>query len=278
MYIFTSGVCKKPSLDLAEDLVGGNGNFYWLLDGATPPADSGNHELTYRFVQTLNQGLTVFSLRAENPEDLLFNAINYVKNDFEQRGIVNSYLPCSTVVIVQMLETKIRYLVLGDSYLCICAGNYTLIETDDRLKTIAVEERGIVRKMRESNIPENSKEYQDARKNLILAEAKSRNKTGGYWVAELNPDAAKEGKMGEVSFDDNEKLLVLAATDGLERLISLFEVYPSLKEVGQAIQKKGVVATFNQLRELENDPSKFKKPISSKHDDASFFLLSNCEI
>ena len=37
MRLVSSAICKKPSLDIAEDFVGGHANFHWLLDGATPP-------------------------------------------------------------------------------------------------------------------------------------------------------------------------------------------------------------------------------------------------
>ena len=57
----------------------------------------------------------MFAEGADNPKELLFKAIEYVKENFGQ----HEFLPSSTVVIVQVLEECIQYLVLGDSFLCI---------------------------------------------------------------------------------------------------------------------------------------------------------------
>ena len=115
MRLVSSAICKKPSLDIAEDFVGGHANFHWLLDGATPPVGGNNHALTCKYVQMLDRGLTMFAEGADNPKELLFKAIEYVKENFGQ----HEFLPSSTVVIVQELEECIQYLVLGDSFLCI---------------------------------------------------------------------------------------------------------------------------------------------------------------
>lgn len=268
MKLFSSGVCKKPSLAMAEDLVGGSNNFYWLLDGATPPEGKGNHELTYRYVHALDRYFSELAKSAEDPQDLLFNAIKRVKMEFEQEGLT-AHPPSSTVVIVQTLSSGLRYLVLGDSFLCVRIRGKTTTITDNRLSSVAVRERAIVNGLREQGISENSSEYVEARRTLVRTESECKNKPGGYWIAELNPDAAKEALTGTLPMPD----FVFAATDGLERLVSLFEAYPNLEEPGEAISEKTDAYIFNQLRSLEENPKNFKRPISSKHDDASYFLL-----
>lgn len=269
MKFMSSGVCKKPSLDAPEDLVGGSNNFYWLLDGATPPAGKGNHKLTVEYVRTLDHYFKEFAKTANDPEDLLFNAIKSTRIVFEQKGVIINP-PSSTVIIVQVLRDCLRYLVLGDSYLCVCTGEEVVTITDKRLASVAVNERTEVRTLREQGVSENSTEYIEARRRLIFAEESSRNKAGGYWIAELNPDAAKEAIVGTLPLPN----LVFAVTDGLERLVSVFGVYPGLKELGNTIIEKGDRHIFDQLRLLEEDQQNFKRPISSKHDDASYFLLS----
>ena len=264
MKLLSSGVCKKPSLDVPEDLVGGSNNFYWLLDGA----GKGNHKLTVEYVSTLDHYFKEFAKTANDPEDLLFNAIKSTKIVFEKRGVIVNP-PSSTVIIVQILRDCLRYLVLGDSYLCVCAGEKVVTITDKRLASVAVQERNEVRTLREQGVPENSAKYIEARRRLICAEESSRNKDGGYWIAELNPDAAKEALVGTLPLPN----LVFAVTDGLERLVSVFDIYSGLKALGETILEKGDSYVFNQLRLLEEEPENFKRPISSKHDDASYFLI-----
>lgn len=275
MKLFSSGVCKKPSLSEPEDLVDGNKGFYWLLDGATPPVGENGHALTYRYVQTLNRALKTNAQIAKTPEELLYRSIHSVRDDFNENGINVEWLPSSTVVLVQVLQNCLNYLVLGDSYLCIRTEKDDLVITDDRLKFVAVEERKIVRRLREDGFSEESSEYLAARRNLIFAELECRNKDEGYWIAELDPDAAKKSKQGTVHFQRDEVVTVLAVTDGLERLVSIFDFYHNLNDLGDAILREGEIQVFNQLRELEKEPKAFKKAISSKHDDASYFLLVN---
>ena len=202
MKLIASRVCKKPSLDVAEDLVGWSNGFYWLLDGATPPMGVGTHELTFRYVQTLSRGLSMYAETAEDPEELLWKALGYVRGVFS--GCVEhfEFLPSSTVVIVQALESELRYLVLGDSFLCVYADDgVVLLETDDRLKSIATEERQRVRDLRAAGVSEDDLAYLEARKALVCAEMKYRNKVDGYWIAELDPQAAKEARKGTVRFE-----------------------------------------------------------------------------
>ena len=274
MRLYLSGVCKKPSLKESEDMVGENAGFYWLLDGATPPVGEKSHEATYTFVQSLHKALTTVAKTAESPERLLYDSIEFLKVKSCENNS-DGYLPCSTAVIVQVFGNCLHYLVLGDSFLCICTEKDNLVITDNRLKSVAVEERKIVRELRESGISEKSNEYLTARKNLIFTELESRNKDGGYWITELNPNAALNAQKGTIQFEQDEHIFIFAATDGLERLVSVFGAYNNLKEIGDAIVKEGDRKVSNLLRELENNPTAFKKPVSSKHDDASYFLLTD---
>lgn len=258
----SSGVCKKPSLAEAEDLVSGANGFYWLLDGATPPKASGGHEVTRAYVESLSAALVEESNMAPSPWELLEVALGKIPN-FEE------VQPSSTVVLVQVCEDRIRYSVLGDSFLSILLDGEELVVTDDRLKKVATDERERVRALRERGVLEDSEEYVKARATLIDAERKCRNVRGGYWIAANAPMAAREARNGEVSLVGKKQVQILAVSDGLERMVSAFGEFSSLAKMGDVLAR-GAEQVFERLREMEQKPSRF----SSKHDDASYFLLS----
>lgn len=271
MKLIASNICKKPSLDKAQDLIGKSGNFYWLLDGATPPY--GSNELTYDYIQALNRGLEKQVDDSLNPDELLYRAIKQVQNEFKHKKIEAGYIPSSTIIIVKIEESIVKYLVIGDSSLCISIENRSLVVSDTRLKFVAMKEREELQNIISKGISEDSEEYIKARKNLIGVEMKHRNKDGGYWIAELNPDVVAKAKTGSVSFEKDEHVEILAISDGLERLISTFGVYSSMYELAQAILIEGDEHIFKKLRDLESSPKLFRNNNISQYDDASYFLL-----
>ena len=257
---YNMGISKKPSESKSEDLVGYNNGFFWLLDGATPPAEKKNKELTQIYINLLNAALANYSLECKDTNILLERSIEKVKDSFEKNYNLSSidYFPYSTAVIFKVDDESIEYSVLGDSYLSIVTESSILNITDDRLKKIAVEERRVVQKMRENEIDEKSSEYKEARKKLIYTELNFQNVDGGYWVAGLNPIAAQKSISGRVSLSKNNKFFVFAASDGLARLITHFDVFKDFKSLGKEIEQNGAKKIFEMLRQLESNKSNFK--------------------
>ncbi|NFF79730.1 hypothetical protein [Clostridium botulinum] len=274
---YNMGINKKPSESKSEDLVGYNNGFFWLLDGATPPAEKTNKELTQIYINLLNAALTNCALECKNTNLLLERSIEKVRNSFEKNYDLSSidYFPYSTAVIFKIDDKAVEYTVLGDSYLSIATENSIVNITDDRLKRIAVKERRVVQEMRENGIDEKSIEYKQARKNLIYTELDFQNIDGGYWVAGLNPIAARESVSGKITIGKDKQFFVFAASDGLARLITHFDKFKDFKSLGKEIEQNGAKKTFEMLRKLESNKSNFKKPVSSKHDDASFVMVCN---
>lgn len=273
---YNMGVNKKPFESKSEDLVGSNNSFFWLLDGATPPIENKNKELTQIYLNLLNAALSNHSLECKSTGILLETSIATVRDIFLKNYNVNSsdYLPYSTAVIFKV-DREIEYSILGDSYLSIVTDKTSVTITDDRLKQFAVEERKIVQEMRKSGIDEKSVEYIEARKKLIRAELNFQNVDGGYWIASLNPLAAKESISGTLSLDNCETFFVFAASDGLARIVTHFGAFHDLNSLGNEITRVGAICIFNMLRSLESDMANFLKPVSSKNDDASFIIVSS---
>lgn len=56
--------------------------------------------------------------------------------------------------------------------------------------------------------------------------------------------------------------------------MSVFGFVNSLDELINKIINEGEKTIFDELRKLEMDNSNFLKPVSSTHDDASFFIVN----
>ena len=273
---YLTGVMKKPNEQKSEDIIGSNNGFFWLLDGATPPAEKKNKELTQQFLNLFNIALTKYTLECTNTKELFGKSLNNVHDMFKEKYDLDSfeYLPYSTAVIFK-LGNEIEYTVLSDSYLVIKTKNKAITITDDRLNHIAVKERNLVCEMIKNDIDEKSTEYIQARKNLIYHEMKFQNTTNGYWVAGLNPLVAKEAISGTFPISKDEDFLIFAFSDGLARLVTHLGTFKDFYALAEAIEQNGGNSIFTKLRELESNKLNFIKPIASKHDDASFILISN---
>lgn len=270
--VITANSPKENNI-ASEDAIGYNNNFYWLLDGATPPNEGNNHDLTHEYVNTLSACLSYFSISSNTVEDLLRLSTNETKRIFEQKYDLDNlpYLPYSTVVLVHV-GTQLNYLILGDSTLYLETGDKSYELSDCRLKKVATVEREYVHRLRMLNVPENSTEYIEARKRLILEEFKMQNVNGGYWVSTFDSDAVNHAITGKIALNGNTSILL--ASDGFLRILNNCDYYSSMNELVTKIKSKGSTHIISKLRDLEESPSKLKKSTSSKHDDASFILVT----
>ena len=268
------GNCKKPTHKKSEDIIGHSGNTFWLLDGATPPLGIKNKKLTQQYINMLNHSISKNTVSVLTLKEILKNAIIDLRYEFNRICdlTTENYLPYSTVVLVRILENTIEYLVLADSYLSICVDGKCHVISDQRLKSIATKERAYVRSMREKGVSEISREYLESREKLINKELKFQNNVNGYWVASLDPEAAEHAIYGIIDYKENYR--IIAASDGMERLVSVFGFVNSLDELINKIINEGEETIFDELRKLEMDNSNFLKPVSSTHDDASFFIVN----
>lgn len=272
---YATGINKKPISENSEDLIGYSNNFFWLLDGATPPFNSQNTKLTQDYIKNLNLAFTKYSLECTDTNELLYKGIQYVKKFFEEKYDINNmqYLPYSTVVIIKIEKDKLKYTVLSDSYLVFYSEKYQEVITDDRLKKIAIKERKIVQNLKRTGIDEKSKEYISARKSLINVERLYQNKKGGYFVSCLDENVVNETINGEINLNLNNNWTIFVLSDGLARLVTNFCIYENFISLSEDIIKNGSMYIFNKLRKLEEDDCNCVNPVSSKNDDASYFII-----
>ncbi len=270
------GICKKPSVNISEDVVGRSENVYWLLDGATPPMGELNHEHTIFYVNELNKALYKYSSEGNSTREILYESLKDVRGVFIREKLTDyEYLPCSTAIILKVNENYLEYSVLGDSTLGIQINDRQFVITDNKIKTFAVPERVIVRNLISEGLNEESLEYKNARKNLIAAEKRMQNIEGGYWIASIEPEAAHHAVNKKIKISPDDKIKIILASDGLVRLVSVFERYKDIFGIADEILLHGDTNTFNTLRKLEENTKNFKLQVSSTNDDASYIIITS---
>jgi hypothetical protein len=97
-----------------------------------------------------------------------------------------------------------------------------------------------------------------------------RNRTGGFWVASTQPDAAYESITGRCSVSDISRMLV--CTDGVSRLVERYgSTWASvLSRFGQPDTILDLVPAVRQAELADPDPRRWR---GRRHDDATAVLL-----
>lgn len=99
--------------------------------------------------------------------------------------------------------------------------------------------------------------------------------TGGRWCFSVYPSAAQNFDRQDFQLPKNTGATVLLASDGLLRLVDVFEAYTHEGLIRAATAKdKGLAGLVDELRALENQSCARGETLQVKpHDDASALLL-----
>jgi serine/threonine protein phosphatase PrpC len=228
--------------------------------------------ITQKYVARLSSAIALEAgLNPYRPlKDILCDAIQGLSrysNDY------NSYQPHSTIVIIKINNSQLEYLVLGDSYLVISSQGTEEIIRDERLKTVAAEERNALYEIISSGVGYNAKEVLDARDTLIKKEQCFLNKPNGYFMASNIPEAAQKAIAGSIPIEKGMKLLL--ATDGLIRGLKTYKIKTSWNDFLTSIQDNGIACMIKKIRAIESsDQFGLIYKRSSFSDDAAGILIS----
>ncbi len=175
--------------------------------------------------------------------------------------------PSSTVTIARERDEHLDLLLLGDNTVILPGGE---ILTDDRIDRLDLEPR---RKYRERLAAGHG--YDDEHGRLLgelqTQQALYRNRPGGYWIAETDPDAAQHAVTVKLSLA--ERSWIILATDG---------AYNTIAGIGLDDWDRHVRSTSEQLRvvlehchrwECEIDDDGYRLPRAKRHDDKSLAIL-----
>jgi hypothetical protein len=213
-----------------------------ILDGATAPANINSgciHDVPW-LVRHLAAGITHHLVAGDalSLPDLLADAIKTTMHAHEDTcDLSNPDSPSSTVAIIRFRDSDLDYLVLGDSPVILRAGQGFREIKDDRT----------------DHLP-------GGRPYTHELVTRMRNKSGGFWVASTNPEAAYQAVSGNT--DDAMDAAML--TDGVTRLVDLYGY--DWQAIFAVLDSQGPSELISMVRAAERrSPPPHGKP----HDDAT---------
>jgi hypothetical protein len=197
-----------PSTDQSDDRIVVAPHAIAVLDGASAFVPLPVQAASY--ADALGKRL-IDLLATEQHTDLrtlLSNAIGHVA---AQLGLRPGHSPSSTVSIVRERGKRVDVLVLGDSPVIVGTREAAHLIVDKRLDQLPTPERDLYRE-RLTTGSGFDEQHSALLADLQHHQAQYRNRTGGYWIAEADPDAATHANC--YSFSRDSVNWVIVATDG----------------------------------------------------------------
>jgi len=278
-YSFSCNISPAIDKTVSEDFIGLCRNCFWLLDGASIPAGVPQHPQlnTLWYVNALSMEISraVMGNGADCAlSAVLEEALSSIGAQYSREFATGTsqayYPPSSTIILIRANIPFVEYLVLGDSSLLILNGTQVRHVTDARLRRIAAALRDKYSHLLQS---ENREALSDASHRLAAEELAHRNRDGGYWIAALEPEAARHAICGTYNLM-SEPSSILAMSDGLAAAHDVFSIYSSWLQLATAVTREGIGRLISQVRRAEEgDPLGERFLRSYGSDDASGFLL-----
>jgi hypothetical protein len=233
-----------------------------LLDGATslrPELPSGGWYAT-KLADEIAARLTA-TPEAEL-KGLLADAIRALA---ERHGLVPGAAPSSTVALVRWTDERIDALVLADSPVVAFTDEGPQVLTDDRLSSLPRRQGGYRDRLRDG--AGFGPEHLAALRAGAQATGSWRNREGGFWVAEADPEAGHQAKVASWPMD--RVRAVMMASDGVACGVTDYRLFswPEVLELGQD-------AVLRAVRDAEaGDPDGTRWPRPKVHDDQALVII-----
>jgi hypothetical protein len=177
--------------------------------------------------------------------------------------------PSSTVALLRWTHHRLDALVLGDTPVVAFGARGPEVLEDNRLANVP--RRGTYRDRLKAG-----KGYDDDHLLALRTSGQTldewRNKEGGFWVAEADPDAAYEAY--QASWPLAQVRAVLMATDGVACGVDDYRIFPGWPAVLELAVSRGTRAVLDLVRDAERaDPDGTRWPRPKPHDDQALVLL-----
>lgn len=240
-----------------------------LLDGAGMPSTMNPpcvHGVAW-FARTLGTALHAQASLGASLRNALASAIEQTAETHRDTCAVDDPLsPSATLAALRARGDAVEWLVLGDCTLILERGHTVEAISDDRLAYVAQRERSAM-----AAAVLGSTERLQLHAQLVRAERALRNRSGGYWVAAAEPQAAKEALHGSCSRRDVTRAALM--TDGAARLVTPFALTDWKGCLG-ILEKQGPERLVKRVRDAErSDTSLTRWPRSKPHDDATVLYI-----
>lgn len=268
---------EKPN----EDNAGSANGLFWLLDGASMPANAHVYEQmdSRGLVEMLSSEISRYSsfqYRELTLKQILRNALMVAESKY-LGAPKSAYMPNATCIICRVSNDLFEYLYVGDSVLMIDTIEGTEIHSDSRLKSVASELRDILRSA--SKFPDGymGDSYKEAHAKLVEAEQDLLNKENGYWMAAPQSMVADNVIAGKIPLSNVKSFALMS--DGFTRAVDKYKLFGSYEKMLSKIKCVGVGEILKMVRDVENaDPAGKKFRRSSISDDATAIFVSGINV
>ncbi|MFJ9787091.1 hypothetical protein ACIRSS_46480 [Amycolatopsis sp. NPDC101161] len=248
---------QLPGIDASDDKIFVVPNAVIVLDGASAfrpipvPASVYADDLGHRIAR----GLT------DHPDaDLREVVRSAIEGTTHRLELEPGNSPSSTVTILRQRGDEVDVFALGDSVAVLPAG----VVTDQRIDALDLEPRHSYRQRLAAGHGYDQT-HRDLLRELQTQQVAHRNREGGYWIAEANPDAAAHAVLQTVPADDVPWAVL--ATDGAYDVMAHLGLddWPKVSHSDDA--QLAAILEQCQSWEDEADPNAVALPRAKRHDD-----------
>jgi hypothetical protein len=202
------------------------------------------------------------SLQAWPDADLRATLAGAIHTTARQLNLTPGQSPSSTVTITRELDDHLDLLVLGDNLVVLPDDTIT----DERMDQLDLAPRRKYQERLAAGAGYDD-EHRAILRELQTQQAQRRNREGGYWIAEADPDAACHAITTRRPI--SETPWAVLATDGAYNTMQHLELndWPSIVEA----DSHELNFVLEQCKEWESgiDPQGSKLPRAKRHDDKS---------
>lgn len=250
-----------------EDFVVATPDTVVLLDGVSVPdgVETGCTHGVAWFARTLGHDLLG---QTENLDagltEALARSLDHVRSQHTDTcDLSNPASPAATVIVVNVTDAALCYLVLADSVLMLDRGGAVPeIITDERLAAIIKRHPAKVHRLAVG-----SAQYRAALREHSDTLNRYRNMPDGFWTASSDPTVAAEALTGWVPLDGLRSATLLS--DGATRLVDLFAL-ATWTDLCDLVTATGPDELIRRVRQAEaSDPAATRWPRRKPSDDAT---------
>lgn len=247
-----------------EDWVGATANAIVVLDGLSAPEGVGGcwHGTPW-YVGKLGPRIL---MHASDPEidlpNALATAIQEVADSHSSTCVLSDpATPSSTVAIARRRGENLDALVLADSSVIVATDDNVDLLSDVRVDTSVPDEQQAA--LTAPAGPERERRVAE----LVRAQQRVRNRAGGYWVAQADPNVAQQALTRTWTWSSVRRVAVL--TDGATRPADTFDAL-TWSGLLDLLSSQGPQVLITETRRLEAaDPAGIKWPRYKGRDDAT---------
>jgi len=249
---------SDPVQEYNEDIAGVIDGAAWVLDGATGVTDKTYTDApsdAHWYVNQLDDYLrSNICNTSKSLTEHIADGIVEIGERFSGIAAVSDIdaaaEPSATAAIVRWSENSLEYFVLCDSTLIALDRNNVVVHETDR--RIGKTEQTVRQKARE--LKQQGLAVEEARQCVMPSLRKNRrlkNTENNYWVLSFDPKAAEQAISGYHNIGPQSHIYLF--TDGFDRLVRTYDVYPDWETAITDIHQSGIEAALNKLREVERD-------------------------